>query len=113
MLEPSDSAGSPLDAERVTGGLRIAALVQDFDQDLYAGYVVLTESRPADALAAITPPTPESSRWAGIRNLLYAVQWWLFAGFVAFMWWRVVTEPPAGVPEDADDTAESSTSTVG
>jgi len=38
-------------------------------------------------------PTPDPSRWAGIRNLLYAFQWWLFAGFVAFMWWRVVGDP--------------------
>ncbi len=113
VLEPSDPSGSALDANRATDGIRTAALVQDFDQDLYSGYVVRTESQPADHLTVITPPTPESSRWAGIRNLLYAVQWWLFAAFVAFMWWRIVTEPPVGVPSVAEDTAEPSSTTVG
>jgi cytochrome oxidase assembly protein ShyY1 len=115
VLEPADEVGSSLDAGRTTDGIRTAALVQDFDQDLYAGYVVLTRSDPRDGLAAIPAPTPESSRWTGLRNLLYAFQWWLFAGFVAFMWWRIVTEGPDGVPEDHDsgDTADSSSTTVG
>ena len=125
VLEPADAAGSSLDASRTTDGIRTAALVQDFKQDLYGGYVVLTRSDPADQLATITPPTPESSRWAGARNLLYAVQWWLFAGFVAFMWWRIVTEDADGIPQEGDgsgdgggggdsgDTAEPSSTTVG
>ncbi len=90
VLEPSHATGSALDADRVTDGLRIAALVEGFDEDLYAGYVVLTESTPADQLSRVDPPLPDPSRWAGIRNLLYAVEWWVFAAFVAFMWWRIV-----------------------
>lgn len=110
VLEPSDQTGSSLDADRATGGIRTAALVQDFNQDLYAGYVVLTSSEPGEQLVAITPPTPESSRWAGVRNLVYAVQWWVFAGFVAFMWWRIVAEVPISETDESDAAASSATS---
>ena len=102
VLEPSDATGAALGDERVTDGIRTPALVQDFDQDLYAGYVVLTSSTPPDELVPVDPPTPTASRWAGFRNLVYAVQWWVFAGFVAFMWWRVVLETPADDADDAD-----------
>jgi len=92
VLEPSDAGGNGLGGGRTTDGIRIAALAQDFARDLYAGYVVRTGSRPADALEPVTPPFPQPSRWAGIRNLVYAIQWWVFAGFVAFMWWRIVAD---------------------
>jgi surfeit locus 1 family protein len=92
ILEPSQSEGGVLDGRRITTGLRIGALVSDVRPDLYAGYVVLTRSAPAEQLGRVLPPLPNPSRWAGVRNLLYAVQWWIFAAFVAFMWWRIVTE---------------------
>jgi surfeit locus 1 family protein len=94
VLEPSQSEASSLDSRRVTTGVYVPGLVSEVRPDLYAGYVILTTSTPADVLPLVAPPLPDPSRWAGLRNLLYAVQWWLFAGFVAFMWWRVVTEAP-------------------
>jgi surfeit locus 1 family protein len=95
VLEPSMSEGAALNASRVTDGIRIPALVSSFSHDLYGGYVIAQESTPADDLTAVDPPLAASSRWAGIRNLLYAIQWWVFAGFVAFMWWRIVRETEA------------------
>jgi cytochrome oxidase assembly protein ShyY1 len=93
VLEPSQANGSPIDDDRVAEGLRISALVPAFGYDLYAGYVVLDQDDPARmGLAPLEPPLPDPSRWAGARNLVYAVQWWVFAGFVAFMWWRMVSE---------------------
>jgi surfeit locus 1 family protein len=37
----------------------------------------------------------------GLRNLLYAFQWWVFGAFAIFMWWRwlmedVLERPRAG-----------------
>lgn len=95
ILEPSQAAGAALDASRVTDGIRISTLVPDVDQDLYAGFVILRTSDPADGLPPIEAPAAQPSRWAGVRNLLYAVQWWVFAGFVAFMWWRIVSDAEA------------------
>jgi len=92
LLEPSSSEGSALDDMRVTDGIRTSSLVEAFDVDLYSGYIVLTTSTPAESLPPVEPPPPDPSRWAGIRNLLYALQWWLFAAFVGFMWWRIAHE---------------------
>jgi len=89
VLSPSMPSASPLDENRITDGIRTPALLSEVSADLYAGYVVLTDSVPAEPLERVVPPVPELSRWAGIRNLLYAVQWWVFAGFVGFMWWRI------------------------
>lgn len=93
-LEPSEAAGSRLDGRRVTDALAVSALVDVVDADLYSGYVLQETITPAagPGLALVTPTLPDPSRWSGIRNLLYACQWWVFAGFVAFMWWRI-TDP--------------------
>lgn len=102
VLEPPTARGSPLTADRVTSGINLAVLVDGFNQNLYGGYVLLRASAPpqSGALTQVTPPLPSPSRWAGIRNLLYACQWWVFAGFVAFMWWRMAREMPAAPVED-------------
>ncbi len=95
ILEPSQATGDTLDRRRVTNGIRIASLLNSVHRDLYAGYVVLSRSSPPEHLPAVVPPVPDASRWVGLRNLLYAIQWWVFAGFVGFMWWRVVSDAPA------------------
>jgi surfeit locus 1 family protein len=92
VLEPSTEQGAGLDSHRMTDGLRISALVSSMADDLYGGYVVATRSTPADLLQPVEPPPVEPSRWAGIRNLLYAIQWWVFAAFVVFMWWRILSD---------------------
>jgi len=99
VLAPPTELGRALDEQRVTDGLRIAVLVEGFSADLYGGYVIATSGAQAAALAPIGVPASAASRWAGLRNLLYAIQWWLFAAFVAFMWWRIVADL------DADDGA--------
>lgn len=116
VLQPSSATGGPLNAQRVTGGVRIASLLDGFSRDLYAGYVVLTASRPADRLPPVSVPLPDSSPRAGLRNLLYAVQWWVFAGFVAFMWWRIVrdlgTASPAAERDAVRNAGSVSATTV-
>ncbi|MDX6297889.1 MAG: hypothetical protein QOI51_1746 [Nocardioidaceae bacterium] len=90
ILEPS-GVGGPPNSQRVANGLSVSSLVGAVTPDLYSGYVVQQVSTPRQAptLAPVVPPLPDPSRWAGLRNLLYACQWWVFAGFVAFMWWRM------------------------
>ncbi len=67
--------------------IRVADAIQRVDVDLYSAYVISQE--PAVGLqAAELEALPEPSRATGIRNLLYAVEWWVFGGFAAFIWWR-------------------------
>ena len=52
---------------------------------------------------------PPAGRFTGLRNILYAIEWWVFAAFAAFLWWRHVrdatAEPLDGEPAAADDPA--------
>jgi surfeit locus 1 family protein len=100
-LQPAEGAGiqDPDPADDVLAELRIADAIQRVDQDLYGGYVIADElSGPgaADATAALEPVTPgslpEPSSFTALRNLLYAVEWWVFGAFALFVWWRWVND---------------------
>ncbi|WP_323793289.1 SURF1 family protein [Nocardioides sp.] len=113
LLQPSEGTGAfdedPLDD--VFPQLRIADLVQRLDNDLYAGYVVLREPVPGDAqsadlVVADVEQLPEPGQFTALRNLLYAVEWWVFGAFALFIWWRYVKEsteqPASGAPVALD-----------
>jgi surfeit locus 1 family protein len=92
-LQPSEPRGNDTDlADDRVPTLSTAQLISDVSHDLYSGYVVLTDQTPPSTLPAATPPQADASLTAGLRNLMYALQWWLFAGFVIFLWWRMVRE---------------------
>ena len=38
----------------------------------------------------------------GVRNLLYAVEWWVFGAFAAFIWWRWRRDATAPEVVDVD-----------
>ncbi len=112
-LQPSEGTGALDENPRddVFPQLRIADLVQRVETDLYGAYVVLdpaattsdntgaTGLEPAD-LAAL----PDAGRFTALRNLLYAVEWWFFGAFAAFIWWRYVQDERAAASEVAAST---------
>lgn len=91
--------------------MRTASLVEHVQADLYSGYVVARElsTGPPAGLEAVTPASiPEVSGFTALRNLLYAVEWWVFAAFALFIWVRwcrdsVADRSPVGPPEDPAD----------
>ncbi len=92
VLQAGDPRGSGFDPEtRTLDGIRIPRLVNEMPYDLYGGYGVVTAQVPADAagLEPATVPEPTSDSTAGIRNLFYAIEWWIFGAFALFMWWRM------------------------
>jgi surfeit locus 1 family protein len=101
-LQPGEGAGIPDPDPRddVLPELRIASAIQHVDQDLYGGYVIAREGATtdrstggADALVPVTPDSlPKPDTTTRLRNLLYAIEWWLFGGFAAFIWWRWVRD---------------------
>ena len=45
------------------------------------------------------------------RNTAYAIQWWVFAAFVLWMWWKMVADEhrrETGVPAPAQAGADPS-----
>ncbi|EON25820.1 MULTISPECIES: SURF1 family protein [Nocardioides] len=74
--------------------LRTADAIQRVDNDLYSAYVVATT--PAAGLEAATLDSlPEVGTFTALRNLLYALEWWVFGAFAAFVWWRWVRDEKA------------------
>ncbi len=62
-------------------------MVEHVDADLYSGFVV--ERGAEDGLSQVTPASiPKVSNTTSLRNLLYAFQWWIFAGLAIFIWVR-------------------------
>jgi surfeit locus 1 family protein len=70
--------------------MRIASVVEHVDADLYSAYVVAKSAGEAsNGLEKVTPESvPEVSNTSHLRNLLYAFQWWIFAGFAVYIWLR-------------------------
>lgn len=91
-LQPSEGTGLPdTDAgDDVIPEMRVASVTQRVEADLYSGFVVARDaSSGTDGLAGVTPGSiPEVSAVTSLRNLLYAVQWWVFGGFAVYVWWR-------------------------
>ena len=104
-LQPTEGSGE-VDTDPdddVLPQLRTADLVQHVDQDLYGAYGVATE--PLDGLEAATlEQLPSPGRFTALRNLLYALEWWVFGAFAAFIWWRFVREED--VPHEASADAD-------
>lgn len=93
-LQPPEGSGrpDPDPTDDTVPELRVADALQRVDQDLYGAYLVTDEATPADATRGLQPVTPDSlpepESDSGLRNLLYGVQWWVFALFALYVWWR-------------------------
>lgn len=108
-LQPTEGSGEtdPDPSDDILPQVRIADLVQRVDQDLYGAYAVAQEPEPGLAPATLDQ-LPQVSRFTALRNILYAIEWWVFALFAGYIWWRYVRDTTQGAPDvdaDAEDPA--------
>jgi hypothetical protein len=91
-LQPPEGTGrqDPDPNDDVLQELRIADAIQQVDQDLYGAYVIADQATPQlTGLQPVTPDSlPEPETFTALRNLLYALEWWVFGLFALFVWWR-------------------------
>jgi surfeit locus 1 family protein len=107
-LQPTEGTGEADDdpTDDVLPQVRTADLIQHVDQDLYGAYAVAQEPEPG-LVAAELAQLPEVGALSGLRNLLYAIEWWFFGLFAAFIWWRWVREQtPDDDPAECADREE-------
>lgn len=86
----------------------LTQLIDRWPWPLLTGYVVLTGHLALDGAAVpavapslrAVPAIPEGRGGLDLRNLSYALQWFLFAAFGLFMWWRLVRDDHAGTLHD-------------
>jgi surfeit locus 1 family protein len=90
-LEPTEGSG-PIDEnahDDVIPMMRIASLVEHVDADLYSGFVIARDIPSQEGITYVPAVSrPGVSAFTGLRNLFYAVEWWLFGGFALFIWVR-------------------------
>ncbi len=91
---PTSEAGLP---DGVFRAIDLSLLVNRWDTDVYNAFVFATDETVAgapvalDGLVRVPPPTGESSE-LNFKNAMYAVQWWVFAAFGFFLWWRMMRQ---------------------
>lgn len=94
-LEPSEAptgeTPSTAGASTVVSSVSSADLLNRWGQPIYTGFLVTDVPVPADGLTAI-PPAPVDDRGFALQNVSYALQWWVFALFAVFIWWRLVRD---------------------
>jgi cytochrome oxidase assembly protein ShyY1 len=66
--------------------------------ELYDGFLLLSEQRPAAEPAPVPVPETAVTKTSGVgslRNLSYALQWWIFAAAAVFFWFSFVRHAAA------------------
>lgn len=98
VLQPGDAASGGWDPEaRTIGSVRIPTLLNELGyDDLWSGYAISTDQTVSGGIALADVPENEVSWTKGGRNLGYGLQWWVFAAFTLFMWWRMAREMVLG-----------------
>ena len=89
--------GDPALPDGQMAALDLSLLVNRWPGDLYNAFVFATAEAPDLTSAASpaverVPPPPLVSGALSWRNAAYALQWWVFALFAAYMWWRMVRD---------------------
>lgn len=91
---PTSEAGLP---KGVLRSIDLSILINEWDTALYNAFVFATEETragepvPLEGLERVPPPTGEASE-LNLKNAMYALQWWVFAAFGFFLWWRAVRQ---------------------
>ncbi len=91
-LAPGESPSSVPVAAGEVGSVDLSLLVNTWPGELYNAFVFLESETPqaADQPTRVPTPLPDTSiQW---RNAAYAVQWWVFALFALWVWFRMVRE---------------------
>lgn len=106
VLQPSIGGATALDDERTTSSITVASLLNELPYRLWSGYGIVTDgAAPPPGAQLVEPPDPDVSWTVGLKNLAYAFQWWVFAAFSIFMWWRMINDQV--VRSHESDTAEA------
>ena len=95
ILQPSEERSDTEAFDPTTGvygSLSIPQLANVLHGDLFSGFALTDATGINAGLTPVPPPDPHVSWMVGLRNLAYALQWWVFGLFAGFMWWRMASE---------------------
>jgi cytochrome oxidase assembly protein ShyY1 len=100
-------------ATQLLGSVDLAILVNRWPGELYNAFVFAQQEHTLPTRAAVGDapglervPPPEVTGGLKWRNAAYALQWWLFAAFAAYMWFRMVRDDAQRDRDETVGTAE-------
>ncbi|MET9501633.1 SURF1 family protein [Streptomyces sp. NPDC006622] len=73
-----------------TGAISTASLVNLVDDDLYDAWITLDTADPGMRAVPASAPSGTGLDLKAFQNLGYTGEWFVFAGFVVFMWFRLL-----------------------
>ncbi|NLF04267.1 MAG: SURF1 family protein [Actinomycetales bacterium] len=88
---PGTGSGGALLPDGQTDSISMAQLAGRWGTPIYTGYVVQSDPAPESPMLQLDPPALPGSGFAW-RNLMYAIQWWIFGGFALAIWIRSVRD---------------------
>ncbi|WP_404384582.1 SURF1 family protein [Knoellia locipacati] len=96
LAPPESPYAGAAPPEGQLGSVDTSVLVGRWSGDLYNAFVFQQEETPAAAPGSLGSmqrvPTPSGETGFKWRNAAYALQWWAFALFALYMWWRIVRD---------------------
>lgn len=108
ILQPGEDRNDAYAFDPTTGiygSVSIPQLANVLHGDLFSGFALTDAAGINAGLKPVDPPDPHVSWMVGLRNLAYALQWWVFGLFAGFMWWRMATDAVAVGAEASVETA--------
>jgi len=96
-LEPSepDTIRDPALGQLPPGQVAIISspeLLSLWRPPLFLGYIIADKPEPKPPMQTVAAPLAGAETDINWRNLAYAIQWWLFAGFAVFWFIRIYRE---------------------
>lgn len=103
FLDSSEATESAIaDGVDEIDAVSAGALVNVWGSPIYSGALILVSAEPADGAPGTAPPgaaeigalpPPElPTGGLNLRNLAYALEWFVFGGFALFLWWRMIRD---------------------
>lgn len=96
LAPPESPYAGAAPAQGQLGSIDTSVLVQRWPGELYNAFVFQESEAPTappETVAGLTRvPTPSGETGFKWRNAAYALQWWAFALFALYMWWRIVRD---------------------
>lgn len=89
------------------GAIDTADLANDWDLPIYNAFIFLVEETPALTSAQVQPVPPPVFGESGIewRNFGYGLQWFVFAAFACYMYYRFLRDATRKEQEEQDPAA--------
>jgi cytochrome oxidase assembly protein ShyY1 len=103
FLQSGDAAEPGTFPAGQVGAVSPAQLVNLWGGPMYAGYLVV--SQETDPQVAVLRPPVVPGGGLNLQNLAYALQWWIFGGFVVLLWTRFVRDEARAVAEEESEAA--------